>query len=320
MPQGAYRTMKAMSVRAKSVAGVIAALVLLGTAACGQAATPTPTTAPTPTTVPSIFPLSLTDGHGNGLTLVEAPERSVAIDSAAVEGLFLLGEGNRVVGTHDFVSFPPEADGVPRIGSAFSLDFERIAALEPDLVLIFFDQFVPELEGLGVQVLFLPSPGDLDGVAQGIRTLGQIVDYPEEGEKLAKEFEDAVQAARQAVAGARKPLRVYYDASPGWWTAGRGSLPDEIFTLLGARNIFDDIDGFQQVSVEEIVARDPQVAISVFAEGPGLIRSEPALADIAAVRDDRLTLVDGDLLSITGPRLAQGIDEIGKALYPELFP
>ena len=146
---------------------------------------PAPTATPAPVRVldqpqtpgPVQFPLTVTDTNGNELTFDEPPERIVAYDSAIVEILFAIGEGHRVIGTHDFVSYPPEADDVPRLGGAFDINVEAIVALEPDLVYLFFDRFQPDLERAGVRVLYIQTlNNDFIKVADQIRLWGQITD------------------------------------------------------------------------------------------------------------------------------------------------
>ncbi len=140
--------------------------------------TATPSPAPTATPVP-LFPVTVTGSNGREITFDEAPERIVAIDSAVVGTLFAIGEGWRVVGTHDFVSYPPEAADIERVGGAFNLNFEATVGLDPDLVFVFSEGPVEELERLGLRVLYLQSlSDDFRGVADNVRMWGDIVGNP----------------------------------------------------------------------------------------------------------------------------------------------
>ncbi|MFQ5873956.1 MAG: ABC transporter substrate-binding protein [Dehalococcoidia bacterium] len=333
-------TSRGMRNRIPPLAGILLlfAAVAVFSIACGGATptetpTPTPTATsvpvptstptPQPTPTPSLFPLTITDSNGNRVTLAEPPERIVAIDSAAVEILFAVGEGDRIVGTHDFVSYPPEAAGIEKIGSAFALDFERIAALEPDLIYVFFGAPVADLEKLGATVLYIESPRTLEGVAQQMRRWGEIVDRPSAGEEMAQQLEQSIEKAREAVASVTAGPRVFFLGDPTLWTAGSGTLIQEIFTALKAENIFEDVEDFMQVSPEEIVARDPQVVIGVYSVGPEpmeVLTANPAFQQLPALKDGKVFRGDADLLGTAGPRLVQGIEQVARFLYPELFP
>lgn len=295
--------------------------LLLFVIACGQAGAPAPATSPSPVSAPisPVFPLAITDGHGEQVILERPPERIVAIDSATVEMLFLVGEGRRVVGAHRFVTFPPETKDIEKIGDAFNINFEKVAVLKPDLIAIFFDRFLPDLRRLGIPVLYLKSPATLVEVADRMRLWGKIVNKPQEGEQLARQFEEAIALVKQETAGVKEGPRVYHDAAPEMWTSGSGSLESEMYTLLKARNIFGDISGFKQVSVEDLVSRDPQVIVSVYPEGPTLLKTDPRFKNVSAVKEGRICAVEEDVLSVPGPRLVQGIRDIAKCLYPELF-
>ena len=134
---------KVMSLKYLTIS--LAALLSLIAIACSTASTPTPTATPIPipSPTPSLFPLVITDSNGNDITIEEPPQRIIAFDSAAVEILFAIGEGHRIVGTHSFVSYPPETEGIPRVGDAFNMNFEKVVEQEPDLVYIFLIDFSP---------------------------------------------------------------------------------------------------------------------------------------------------------------------------------
>ncbi len=266
------------------------------------------------------YPFTIEDSNGELVTISKPPARIIAIDSSVVEFLFLMGEGHRIVGVHNLVSYPPEVEDVNSLGDAFSLDLEKITELNPDLVTIFFDTPVKGIKNLGVNTLFLKSPSSLQGVSDRMRLWGRIIGNPAVGEQIASQFEQSIVDIQNKVSVVGDGPRIYHDASPGLWTSGSGSLSSEVYKLLHANNIFSDISGFKQVSSEEIVSRDPEVIISVYPEGNKLVGSDPAFKNISAVKSNRLFVIESDLLGIAGPRLIKGIEEIAKFIYPDLFP
>ena len=282
-------------------------------------ATRVPTATPPPvrtaTSVP-LFPVTVTGSNGREITFDEAPERIVAIDSAVVETLFVIGEGWRVVGTHDFVSYPPEAADIARVGGAFNLNFEATVGLDPDLVFVFSEGLVEELERLELRVLYLQSlSDDFRSVADNVRMWGDIVGNPVAAGMVAADFEGRVAVIERAMAGRDEGPRVFQDEGE-LWTPGPDTLIGQVFALLKLQNIAHDIVGYSQLSPEVIVERAPEIVIASYGDS---ISANPAFAELPAVKDGRVYVPDSDALSIPGPRYVVGLEKLARWVYPDLF-
>ena len=263
------------------------------------------------------FPLSITDSNGVQVIFDAPPERIVAYDSAVLEILFALGEGHRVVGTHDFVSYPPEADDVQRLGGAFDVNVEAIVALEPDLVYLFFNRFQPDLELAGLKVLYLETLShDFIKVTDDITLWGRIIGNPAAADALAKKFRARVEGFETSMASQGPELSIFQDIG-GFWTPGPDTLVGEVFQLLKLRNIANDVSGYAQLSPEVIVERDPQIVLTTDVKA---FLDNPAFAGMQAVRNDQVIEMNSTLLSVAGPRFVDGIEELAKLVYPALFP
>ena len=269
-----------------------------------------------PTPIPAVYPVSVKSGDGREITFDQPPERIVAFDSAIVEILFAIGEGERIVGTHQYVSYPPEAADIPRVGDAFNMDIEATVALEPDLVFVFFDRFVQDLERAGLKVLYIPSlTDDFEKIADHIRTWGKIVGNPNEAELVARDFEARVAAIRETMEPIGAGPTVLQDVG-GFWAPGQGTMMQEVFDLLKLENVAHDIEGYAQISPEVIVERDPTI---IFTSDPEGFTGEPAFESVRAVRHGTLLTLSTDALSIQGPRFIEGVEEMARLVYPGIF-
>ena len=276
-------------------------------------ATPAP---PSPTPAPSIFPLTITGSNDKEIVFETPPERIVAYSSAVVEILFAIGEGHRVVGTHDFVDYPPEADGIARVGSAFAVNVEAIVALEPDLVLIFSEGPLADLERAGLNVLYLESRNEtIQGVTEKIQLWGRIADNVENAETVAAEFEARVAAIEGKLVDVELGPRVFQDEG-SLWTPGPDTLIGDVFALLKLQSIAHDVTGYVQMSPEQIVERDPEVIIASYGD---TISENPAFSAVSAVRDGRVFVPESNALAVAGPQFVDGIEEIARLVYPQLF-
>jgi len=271
----------------------------------------------TPIPAPVYEPVTLVDGAGQEFVFTEPPERIVAYDSAVVEILFAIGEGHRIVGTHDFVEFPVEASAVTRVGSAFEINVESILALEPDLVFLFSPGFMDDLQGAGLRVLFLPSRSSgFEDTAADIRLWGQIAGNPSAAEELALDFEARLAAVKNALTSIDAGPRVFRDEG-GLWTPGPDTLIGEVLELLKLDNVASDVSGFEQMSPEVIVDRDPEIII---ATDFSTIDTDSAFASVSAIKDGRVFRMPGEPLSVPGTRFIDGIEDLARQIYPELFP
>ena len=282
-------------------------------------ATRTPRIIPTPvppTPMPAVFPVTIQSATGREITFDRPPEKIVAFDSAVVEILFAIGEGDRIIATHDYVSYPPEAESIQRVGDAFNLDLEATIAVEPDLVYVFFERFVEDLERAGLKVLYIPTlSDDFTRIADNIRLWGRIVGNPDAAEQVARDFESRVTQIREVMAPIGAGPLVFQDVG-GYWTPGRGTLMQEVFDLLKLENVAAEIEGYAQISPEVIVEKNPTIIISSSVEG---IMSDDALSNVRAVKNGAIFTPSTDALSIPGPRFVDGIEEIAEWAYPPLF-
>ena len=309
----------------RSLAAVPLLLLAFVVLACGSTLEPTavrtlepvPTAVPTPepTPAPALFPYTVTDGNGAELTFDEPPLRIVALDTAAVETLFAIGEGQRVVGTHSFATYPAAAD-IAKVSDASSVNLEATVDLEPDLVFIFFDRFKADLENAGLRVLYLQSLSDsLTDVTDNIRMWGRIVGEPDAAEAVAADFEARVETLSGLMSGRDEGPTVFLDEGD-LWTPGPDTLVAAVFRLLKLRNIAHDITAYSQMSPEVIVDRDPQIVVASYGD---TISGNAAFEGVTAVKDGRVYVPASDALSVAGPRFIEGVEDLAEWVYPGLL-
>ncbi|MCH8062612.1 MAG: ABC transporter substrate-binding protein [Chloroflexi bacterium] len=266
---------------------------------------------------PPGFPLKIRADNGS-ITFQKPPSRIIAYDSAVVEILFKIGEGDRIVGTHDFVFFPPEAEDIPRLGSAFSLNIEKFIELDPDLVYIFFPLQIEQMQEECLRVMFIPTRNnEFEDTADTIRMWGDITGAVVEAEEVAQEFADEVDALKELIEDKIDDGPSVFFSAGGMWTPGPNSLIGEVLDLLHLESISFDVDGFEQLSPEVLVERNPDVIVA-FETDFDFFRDNPAFSDIEAVKNDAFVKAP-DELNISGPRYPRGIEKLAEAIYPELF-
>jgi iron complex transport system substrate-binding protein len=274
--------------------------------------------------------LIFTDGLGREVTLAAPAQRIVTLAPSLTEMVFAVGAGGQMVGRDELVDFPPEALDVPSIGSAYgSLNTEAILALQPDLVLaaeINTPEQVKELEDLGLTACYLNNPLTYEELFEQVNLIGKMTGHEEEAAALAESLAARVEAVKSAVANVAEKPTVFYEidgtdpAKP--WTTGPGTFMDTMITQAGGVNIGGVLsDPFAQISVEEIVAQDPDIIIlgdTLYGVTIESIPERAGWADLTAVKEGNVFAFDDNLASRPGPRLVDGLEELLKILHPEL--
>lgn len=306
----------------------LVALVALAALACngddsGPAATPTAVQEAVAAPSPAVFPVTVTDSNGKQLVFDSPPESIVALVPSFAEVLFAIAAGDAVVAVDENTDFPPEAAAKTKL-SGFEPSVEGIAALEPDLVIIFFDPGGLEqaLEGLGIPVLFLASPQSVEGVFDQIELLGRVTGHANDAEQLSDAMRESIDAIAEKLADVQEGPRVFHEVGPELFTASDKDFVGDLYTILKAQNIAAGAGPFPQLTEEAVIAADPEVIIlaDVPAVTPEEVKARPGWDSVSAVQNDRVFAVDPDIVSRSGPRLVEGLEELARLLYPDRFP
>ena len=243
--------------------------------------------------------------------------RIVTLAPHLAELVYAAGAGGRLVGTVEWSDYPPAAAALPRVGDAFRLDLEALAALEPDLVLGWRggnpDHLLEQLEQRGYRVVAL-APRRLDDIAVQLVEIGRLAVNSATAEAAAAAYRAGLEALRRAQAGKRE-LRVFWQVS--WrplYTVGGGQMISEVIALCGGSNIFRELGELAPaVGVEAVIARNPEVILTAGVQRAELAewRRWPA---VAAVARGHLYAVDGDLVVRAAPRILEGARQVCAAL------
>ncbi len=213
--------------------------------------------------------------------------------------------------------------------SAKSLSVEKIISLKPDLVVAGGATHKPvseALEAAGVPV-FNFEPKDLAGVYANILAAGALTGNAAQAEKVVADMKARIEAVRAAAASIPpdQRVKVFYEVwDEPLMTAGPASFIGQLIELAAGINVFADVkEQYPTVSSEAVIARKPDVILGPSSHGEGLtaakIAARPGWAELAVVKAGRIVIVDGDIISRPGPRLADALEAVARGLYPERF-
>lgn len=236
------------------------------------------------------------DSAGRSVAVPPEPQRIVSLAPSATELVYALGAEQLLVAVDDFSPLP-DGRQLPRVG-AFTLDFELIAALEPDLILgagITPQEQISRFAGLGIPIWIVESTS-VSGIAPALARLAAAIGRTEAVAPLTADLAERLRRVAAAVQERSRRPSVYWelDATDPVrpFAAGPGSLADEIITLAGGRNVLSDsAEPYPQVSLESILVRDP--AVIVLANAPwgvdrATLEQRPGWAGLGALADNRV--------------------------------
>jgi len=250
------------------------------------------------------------------------PQRIVSLAPSNTEILFALGLGDKVVGVTDWCDYPPEALDKEKVGGYDTPNIEKLVVLNPDLILAAHGtpiDVINTLEGLGLTVFGIKTI-DLDDLLNDIRRVGEITDKEVEAQALTSEMESRIQAVADQTEELEQRPRVFYII---WhdplWTAGSGTFIHELIEKGGGVNSCKNITGYTTISIEEVIARDPEIIISSVWSYDWAINATGPLASTNASQTDRIFTCDDNLVQRPGPRLAEGLEWFAHFIQPEIF-
>ncbi|HEV1286680.1 MAG TPA: helical backbone metal receptor [Bryobacteraceae bacterium] len=263
------------------------------------------------------------------------PERIVSTAPSITELLYALGLGKRVVGVTRFCRYPPEAQLKPKIGDYTSPNLEAIAALRPDLVIIQTNpiHLADQLARLKLRVLEIDQE-NIAAIYKSIHDVGAATGTGHAATQLSDSILDGLGKIRNRVAALpRVRMMFVIGRSPnrldGLVVAGRASYLNEVIEIAGGENVFRDaIAGYPEVSLEEVMARNPEVIVDMgdMSDTVGVTeehkRSVIALWNriptLAAVKQHHVFAVASDAFVVPGPRVIEAAKAFAELLHPGL--
>ncbi len=265
--------------------------------------------------------ITVTDDFGRNVTLKNVPERIVSLAPSSTEILFAIGAGDRVVGVTDYCNYPKDAESRTRIGGVSTVSVEKVIALRPDLVIgcrMNGKDVFERLQELGIPVAGLDAK-DIDGVFADIMLVGKLTGEEANASAIVSDMKNRLDRIKAQTAHIKERPRVFYNIGD-LWTAGAGTFLNEIIEIAGGDNIAADKDGYYQMSLEELIDKNPQVIICDSGMGgmsPAYeeIMKDDRLKIVDAVRNNRVYLIDGDLIDRPGPRIVNGVEIIYSYLW-----
>jgi iron complex transport system substrate-binding protein len=237
--------------------------------------------------------------------------------------LLAMGAQNRLIARTQYDT-DPRLGHLPSTGNALMPSVEWVAAQQPDLVITWPDQpsrsVVGGLSSLGIPVYAAVTESIAD-VLRTARDLGVLLNLRVSADSVARSMAAELADIRATVSAYPRVRVAYVLSFDPPMIAGPGTFIGELIDGAGGQNVFADLRMlWPQVSLEELVRRDPEALVIAREEGPAALRRLRELAgwrELRALRSGRVLVVDANLFNRPGPTMPRAARELARFLHPQ---
>ncbi len=252
------------------------------------------------------------------------PSRIVCLTEETTETLYLLGEGDRIVGVSGYTVRPAEARRKPKISAFINARFDKIEALRPDLVLAFSDlqaDIAAELIRRGYSVVTF-NQRSVAEILQMIRMVGALVGRADAANELARSLSEGLDAVRARAAALPRRPRVFFEEWDDPLISGIQWV-EELVEIAGGTPIFPELrrQGLAKhriVAAEEVAARNPEIIVASWcgkAMKKRTIVERAGWERVSAVRNDRIYEIKSSYILQPGPAaLTEGVTRLHECI------
>lgn len=280
----------------------------------------------------AVFPVTLKDATGEQVTIEEEPQKIVSLIPSNTEIAFAMDLGEKIVGVSDYDNYPKETAEIEKIGD-LEFNVEKIISLSPDLVLAHWSTADSAKEGLqqlrdsGISVVVINDAANFKDVYSSIEMLGKATGANHNANVLIDEMKTKLRTIEEKAAEIKqheqKKVLVEVSGSPEIYVTGKNTFLDEMLQLINAKNAAADQEGWAKMEEESMIEENPDVIITTYGRYVEDVTSDILNRNgweaVTAIKEKQVVDVNEDLVTRSGPRLAEGVEELAKAVYPDVF-
>ena len=276
------------------------------------------------------YPLTVKDDLNKEVTMEAEPERIVSLAPSITEMLYSIGLADKIVGVTTYADYPKEATKKTKIGSVTEPNIEKIVSLKPDLVIaagINKKPTLKKIKDLGIKVAGF-NPHTIKETINVFVKVGRLTGNDQTARQVAAQMQvqvDEIKALVENKLQNNPRPKVFYEIwSDPLTTAGKGTFIHDIIKTAGGENIGAKAKGpWPTYNLEKLLVENPDVYISSHHSAPGnvtvkSVKNRDNFGSLKAVKNDRIYIVNQNIVSRPSPRIIKGLKSFVKAIFPEL--
>ena len=273
----------------------------------------------------------VTDREGTEVNIPTKIEKIISTAPSNTEVLMALGLGDKLVAIDKYST---DIEGLntelPQI-DFLNPDAETIIGLEPDIVIASGHNKTGSVEDpfkaiseAGIPVVYIPSSDSIDGIYKDIEFIADVVNERSKGKEIVDDMKAQVEEIKAIGDTITDKKSVYFEISPAPYLSsfGKSTFLNEMIEIIGAKNIFENEEGWVSPTAEAIIDANPDVIITNagYMENPTEeIKSRDAWENINAIKNNEVYLVDQNASSRPSQNVIKALEQMAKAVYPEHY-
>jgi iron complex transport system substrate-binding protein len=181
------------------------------------------------------------------------------------------------------------------------------------------------LRDSGINVVVINDAANFEDVYTSIEMIGEATGEKDEAEKIISEMKQKINEIKEKASTITEKKSVIVEVSPApdIYVVGANTFMDEMLTIINAENAVGDQEGWINLDEETFIERNPDVIITTYGyyteNAVDLVLAREGWQGVSAVKNKQVIDVHSDMVTRSGPRLAEGIEELAKAVYPDVF-
>ena len=271
----------------------------------------------------------VTDREGTEVNIPTKIEKIISTAPSNTEVLMALGLGDKLVAIDKYST---DIEGIntelPQI-DFLNPDAETIIGLEPDIVIASGHNKTGSVEDpfkaiseAGIPVVYIPSSDSIDGIYKDIEFIADVVNERSKGKEIVDDMKAQVEEIKAIGDTITDKKSVYFEISPAPYLSsfGKSTFLNEMIEIIGAKNIFENEEGWVSPTAEAIIDANPDVIITNagYMENPTEeIKSRDAWENINAIKNNEVYLVDQNASSRPSQNVIKALEQMAKAVYPD---
>ncbi|MBF0101857.1 MAG: ABC transporter substrate-binding protein [Desulfobacterales bacterium] len=274
------------------------------------------------------------DDAGRIISIQQPFKRIISLYGAHTENLCALGIQDQLIGVSPNDHFPNDAKSKPTF--SYHDDPEKFIAAKPDLILIRpmidrgYAKLFQRLEQFHIQIASF-QPNTIQEMYAYWLNLGTLTGKKDAAVKMVDSFQKAIELICNHTQKIPVKKRVYFEAiHQKMKTFSPDSMAILALTYAGGINLASDAEPVSGTNIanygkERLLSLGQQIDVYLAQQGTmnpisvERIQQEPGFELIKAVQQNQIYIVDEMLVSRPTYRLLQGILNIGRILYPDVF-